>query len=400
MERSTTLMTAQIHFIDDLVSLINIPLAQYTHYVQPLLQLLYPVEEQKVGADGQPIQNVESTVPWSNQHPFLNISITPIECSVVCSRSLARKYFEPVVSHMSHLKMQDRVQASISKEDFVVVSVEGEGLEASQRVLELTTPLAMAGISIFFITTYFSDYILVPSKSRDQVIRALEDRGFAFVKSAEAYVNAGARHHQRHPSSSSSFEYAPPPSTPPPTTISELQARTFSLLNRRNIVPEVQRNIRLIQCAGRRDSLNSPSSAKHLELQIGLMKCLLHPPQFLSLTLVESEDASVLLEKDALHVFGSDDVLLGSKENYLVPIILDLEPLPFEATGIVCGVAGKLVGPGGGGGGGTGLHHSFNDAVEMNYLSTAKSGAIIVDENDLERAVEALRQGEFGLDVL
>ena len=101
-----------------------------------------------------------------------------------------------------------------------------------------------------------------------------------------------------------------------------------------------------------------------------------------------------------MHVFGSDDVLLGSKENYLVPIILDLEPLPFEATGIVCGVAGKLVGPGGGGGGGTGLHHSFNDAVEMNYLSTAKSGAIIVDENDLERAVEALRQGEFGLDVL
>ena len=128
--------------------MINIPLAQYTHYVQPLLQLLYPVEEQKVGADGQPIQNVESTVPWSNQHPFLNISITPIECSVVCSRSLARKYFEPVVSHMSHLKMQDRVQASISKEDFVVVSVEGEGLEASQRVLELTTPLAMAGMYV------------------------------------------------------------------------------------------------------------------------------------------------------------------------------------------------------------------------------------------------------------
>ena len=34
----------------------------------------------------------------------------------------------------------------MSSEEFVAVSVEGEGLEAGQRVLELTTPLAMAGM--------------------------------------------------------------------------------------------------------------------------------------------------------------------------------------------------------------------------------------------------------------
>ena len=36
--------------------------------------------------------------------------------------------------------------ASVSSEDLVAISVEGEGLEAGQRVLELTSPLAMAGM--------------------------------------------------------------------------------------------------------------------------------------------------------------------------------------------------------------------------------------------------------------
>lgn len=35
---------------------------------------------------------------------------------------------------------------SVSAEDYVVVQVDGEGLDAGQRVLELTSPLAMAGM--------------------------------------------------------------------------------------------------------------------------------------------------------------------------------------------------------------------------------------------------------------
>ena len=82
---------------------------------------------------------------------------------------------------------------------------------------------------------------------------------------------------------------------------------------------------------------------------------------------------------------GSDNVLLGSKEELLVPIMLDLAPLPFEATGIVCGIAGRLVGG-----------HSVVQAIEMNYLSTATAGIVVVAENDLEQAIMALRVGEDG----
>lgn len=218
------------------------------------------------------------------------------------------------------------------------------------------------------------------------MIRALEERGFAFEKSAEAYVNVAAHH--RNASSSSSFEINLP-LTPPPTTISELQARTLSLLKRRNIVPEVHRSLHLVQCAGRRDSPGNHSS-QDLELQIGLTKSLVHPPRFLSLTLTESEPASLLLQKSTLSNFSSDDVLLGSKEDILIPITLNLEPLPFGATGIVCGVAGKLVGETSG---------DLSEAVDMRYLSTARTGTVIVDEKDLERAVEALRTGEYGLEI-
>lgn len=212
-------------------------------------------------------------------------------------------------------------------------------------------------------------------------MRALEERGFVFEKSSESYVNA---HHRT--ASSSSISTAGSPSTPPPTTISELQARTFALLSRRSIFPRVDRDLHLIQCAGRRGNPDS-ANADELGLQMGITKCLIHQPRFLSLTLTEDESASMLMEKKLLANFdaGSDNVLLGSKEEILIPITLDLEPLPFEATGIVCGVAGRLVGG-----------HSVAQTIEMSYLSTAKTGTVVVEESDLDQAVRALRVGEDG----
>lgn len=107
-------------------------------------------------------------------------------------------------------------------------------------------------------------------------------------------------------------------------------------------------------------------------------------PQFLSVTLTDAEPASLLLQKEMLGLFGSDDVLLGSKEDVLIPIVLDLRGLPVDSTGIVCGVAGRLVG------GTSGRGYSDGGAIEMSYLSTARAGTVIVAEEDLARAVAAL----------
>lgn len=229
----------------------------------------------------------------------------------------------------------------------------------------------------------------MPAKSRGQVVRALEDRGFAFGEKAGASLNPTAAHHRnKSPTSSVSASSL---GSPPPRTIDELQARTFALLKRRNIYPKVETDLRLVQCAGRRDD---PTSllANEMGLQLGLVKCLIHQPRFLSLTLTETEPASIFLETRLILHFGAQNVLLGSKEDYLIPITLDLEPLPLEATGIICGVAGKLVGGQSGR-----LPDQFN--IEMSYLSTSRAATVMVGEKDLGRAMEALRVSENGANL-
>lgn len=41
-----------------------------------------------------------------------------------------------------------KTEIQVSSEDYVAIQVDGQGLDAGQRVLELTSPLAMAGMSV------------------------------------------------------------------------------------------------------------------------------------------------------------------------------------------------------------------------------------------------------------
>lgn len=175
---------------------------------------------------------------------------------------------------------------------------------------------------------------------------------------------------------------------------------------------------------------------------------LVDEPRFLSLTLAALDPAaSLLLEKRLLPRFARQShdedgsgLLLGAQGDNLVPIMLDLRDLPLEASGIVCGVAGRLAEATNSSRGvtsddtshvgscessvigsvpkffdtfGTRLslsdkksssqhqlapvtHHlkpdldSSADAVEISFLSTARAGTIIVGEDELQRAIDAL----------
>ena len=130
-----------IVFKDTQVALIHIPLHLYRNFLQSVLQLVLPnAITNGSGPDGGAVQPPKS---WPCQHPFINVSITPVECSIVCSRTLATELFTPV---LDSLDAKSREQVHISPDDFVVMQVDGEGLDAGQRVLELTSPLALAGM--------------------------------------------------------------------------------------------------------------------------------------------------------------------------------------------------------------------------------------------------------------
>lgn len=74
-------------------------------------------------------------------------------------------------------------------------------------------------------------------------------------------------------------------------------------------------------------------------------------------------------------------------EAALVPIFLDLADLPFEATGIVSGVAGRLVRQMGVSRPGTGRA----EEAELSYLSTARAGAVMLGRDLVEGALGVLR---------
>jgi hypothetical protein len=270
-------------------------------------------------------------------------------------------------------------------------------MEAGQRVMDLTAPLAMAGIPIFFITTYYTDFILVPSKDRATVGQALLARGFEFSENDSAYV-APTTSHSRGPSATGTS----PPSTPPPSNVAELQARTFTLLKKRSVVPFVLPDLHLVQCSGKEPQHSEPYPSRNggspaadrsswldtldAKFYVGLVSALLTQPRFLSITLATDDAPSLLLDKALLRLFG--DSIAGDTEGDLVPIFLDLGELPLESTGIVCGVAGRLVD-----------EMRSAEGSELSYLSTARAGAVILSRVGSQRALEALapllvREGE------
>ncbi|KIW98614.1 uncharacterized protein Z519_00275 [Cladophialophora bantiana CBS 173.52] len=472
MADSMNLISAQISFLEAHLALIHIPIELYSLSLQPILRLLF----------GEDHDEDAAKISWTNRHDFLNVSITTIECSIICSRYLADRFVRPVAEVLNRLYASNnnssnkrgggktKGEIQIGAEDYIVIQVDGQGLDAGQRVLELTSPLAMAGISIFFITTYFSDYILVPFRSRGTVTRALQQRGFVFSKTADAFVSQLSPSSPTLPQGSSSgrpsatsspFYDNSAPTTPPAKDIPELQLRTFKKLRLNNISPLVDGSIRLANCAGSREydkaseerlkndllqvllATAAPTSSASSRPQAPILPAglgmgtptskgppLPPPPtvtseldfgaKFLSLTITSGEPISVLLEHRLLDRLGGS--LLGAKsdDDALIPITLDLRELPLDATGIVCGVAGRLAQ------GSTDLvpvesesddvfalghgttkvpgatttvePRENNDEpepepVEISFLSTARTGTVIVRAAQLEKALEALEYG-------
>ncbi|KAH8908328.1 hypothetical protein BR93DRAFT_477526 [Coniochaeta sp. PMI_546] len=386
-------MNAQISFLDGTFALIHIPLNLYTTFLQPILQTLLP--QSQVSSLNSDLRSLS----LDSHQGFLNISITPIEVSIVCHTSLATSLFNPAIAS---LPKDAARRVSTSKDSYAVFSVISAGMDAGSRVVDLTSPLALAGVPIFFITTYYSDFILVPTKDRQSVVTALLARGFVFSEDESSFRSPGPlSHHHRGPSTSSNHS-DPPPSTPPPTNVAELQVRTFETLKKRDVVPYIIPDLQLIQCSGRekppsgfgggyatRPSLtrtqtgngaHTPSWVDTVDTKLyaGLVSALVSRPRFLSITLAQDDAPSLLLDKALLPIFG--DSLVGDTEGNLVPIFLDLVSLPFEATGIVSGVAGRLV-----------QEMQIGESAELSYLSTARAGAVILSAEQSRRALEILR---------
>ena len=130
---------------DTHLALIHIPFEVYALFTKPILQLLLHNDQRNEYGE-----LIEPTRPWAFWHPFVNISIMPNGCSVVCPRKEANELFRPTLDNLSPMLQSS---ASISDDDCSVIMIGGEGLEAGQRVLDLTSPLALARMYVYSSAT-------------------------------------------------------------------------------------------------------------------------------------------------------------------------------------------------------------------------------------------------------
>lgn len=96
---------------------------------------------------------------WATEAPFFSLTRTPDELSVVCPESL--------VPADTVYKRGWRALELEGPLDFSLVGV----------LAAITEPLARAGVSVFTISTYDTDYVLVREEQLERALAALRERG-------------------------------------------------------------------------------------------------------------------------------------------------------------------------------------------------------------------------------
>jgi hypothetical protein len=106
---------------------------------------------------------LEKNVPppeWGTQGPFFSLTRTDEELSVVCPEEL--------------------VPREVKKEGgWRVLKVEGPlDFSLTGLLASLTAPLAREGISVFVLSTFDTDYLLVKEEKLEKAIQALREEGY------------------------------------------------------------------------------------------------------------------------------------------------------------------------------------------------------------------------------
>jgi hypothetical protein len=110
------------------------------------------------------LSNADSIPKWATSAEFLSITRTHDELSIVCEVE----------------SVPDGVQAERNFRGLRVVGPLDFALTGIMAAL--TTPLAAAGISIFAISTYDTDYLFVRADRLDQAIGVLRDAGMILLR--------------------------------------------------------------------------------------------------------------------------------------------------------------------------------------------------------------------------
>lgn len=368
-------MSTQVHLNPTKLLILSIARDKYWIFASNILRLLHR-EGEKFGYDkndqsddeiesdeSSEEESVKTELPTDNsirqldpdissENYFFHIAFTPKECTLVFSSNLAILFDDP-------LKASKKLQyddCKLLEQNFLSIQVDSDGtFNNSEKILELTRPLSENKIPLFFFLTHFNDIVLIPDNLKQKVVEILSSHNFEFSDISNSYISVGDKKEELNNNRTMEYE-------------------TFDTFKRFNISPIVNKNVRLLLTGARSgETSNTISKTMKILSSFDLI------PDYFAITRTSLNEISLILPKSSKirsSLGFTAKNIIGSTQDVIIPITIDFSKLPINSTGIVSGVASKLL---------YGLWESNDETLlEMSYLSMAQSGIIMIPEENLK----------------
>uniref|UniRef100_A0A6B2LB17 CASTOR ACT domain-containing protein n=1 Tax=Arcella intermedia TaxID=1963864 RepID=A0A6B2LB17_9EUKA len=270
---------------------------------------------------------------FSNDIKFFSFTDTTTEISIVMEERLLEVFPSGL------LELSPKVWRSLE-----IVNSTYSGI--STGVHSISSPLANAGISIFYISTYETDIILIPDEDITKAVHCLK---------------------QSFPLLSTNFQYSissVPPLSPPSKSSHSNKKHKLSLNSNTLILTSTQKY-----------TFNNIGTTI-----IGFLFFPEKDKRFFSLC-ATGETVSIILEESDYVKLNSlvEDDELSSYNDIWQRISVDDGPLGFEETGIVNSIAAPLA------------------KVDINvfYVCTFETDHLLLRQSDVQKAVNTLKTSGF-----
>lgn len=286
--------------------------------------------------DNDSVKNVENLVEdlgldeIEDDGMFFHLAFSKEEVTLMCASSLIETYLSKAI------KLDNK--STLIDDNFFIIQVFSDGANIGKKILELTQPLSLNNISLFFISNYFSDLVLVPTKEKMKALEILSE-----IRKKDDNDNDEI-----------------------------LEKKTFELLKSKNIKPKLFTDVKLLLTGARvGDSIEvlkqTAESISRLNTENDGDQNKIFPSYF-AITRTPTEEIGLLLPYDNFEMSKlnfSKANIMGSLQDYYYPIFIDLKELPLDLKGIVAGMASNFLRIG---------------IDEMSYLSLGKSGIVLIPD--------------------
>ncbi|KAI9474858.1 ACT domain-containing protein [Zychaea mexicana] len=323
---------------------------------------------------------------------FFSFTENSYEISVAANVSIIDQGFLPFLTSCPDM--------GISPDIFRVLQVDDAGGQGAsgKRISDLSEPLAQHKFSIFYMSTYQTDFVLVKERRMRQAVQVLLDHGFEFDQDSLDMYHHNMQQLQIIQQSNASAESL---ASAADSTTSSMHAATTTGTDNNNNESDIESNVldNELRCAGLNPHYRSSWSTTMLKV-MSFPELLSsssanddggdygddddddddnqekqQQQRFFSYT-ATSDGISLLADKHILDLFEEEALFQDEDTVPLRVIQVNLAGTNLDRCGIVRSISHPLA---------TEAH------INLLYLSTFKSANIIVSADDIERAEEILQ---------